>query len=131
MTFPFPTELKLIQNRPATLTPVPSPPPLPAREDSGSRTTSARWDYLTEPTGRRSAWLCEITETGCVLRTAEPLDSRRWLRLAYHDEEIGLFRARSGRIIKREDRIEAVGDAYDSIVTLHRYQIEFEPPRVG
>jgi hypothetical protein len=82
-----------------------------------------RWDFFTAAKGARSGYVTNISEGGCLLKTTEPIEHRRWIRIIIQDE--ALWRAAIGRIIRCEHAIEAVGDGD---ISLYRYGVEFVQP---
>ena len=80
------------------------------------------WDFFTGATGAKSGFVENVSQGGCLLRSAEPIEHRRWLRLAIRDEVTQLYFTAVGRIARREDKLEAWADGE---VTLYRYGIEF------
>lgn len=86
---------------------------------------TADWDFFTSGTGSKPGWLEDVSEGGCLLRTTEPVEHRRWIRLAVKQPEENLWFTAVGRVIRREDRMEAWDE---QTITLYRYGIEFIHP---
>lgn len=84
--------------------------------------SKADWDFFTGAMGAKSGYLENVSQGGCLLRTTEPIEHRRWIRLAIKDESSQVYFTAVGRIARREDRLEAWDDRE---VTLYRYGIEF------
>jgi hypothetical protein len=82
------------------------------------------WDFFTLGSGAKPGLIDNLSEHGCLLRTVEPIEHRRWLRLVVREPDSGLFFTAVGRVIRREDRLEA-GVEGELAVTLHRYGVEF------
>lgn len=98
----------------------------------------ADWDFFTTGTGNKAGYLENISEGGCLLRTTELIEHRRWIRMLVQEPKSSLFFTVVGRIIRREDRMEpwhSVAERTDNhktqstwVMTLHRYGIEFVQP---
>jgi hypothetical protein len=109
---------------------VPSQPAVEIGSQSRSRRNSVRfvfrkradWDFFSGATGAKSGYLENVSQGGCLIRTTEPIEFRRWIRLAIRDEQTQVYFTAVGRIARREDKLEAWDD---EVVTLHRYGIEF------
>jgi hypothetical protein len=83
------------------------------------------WDFFTRATGAKAAFIENLSDGGCLLRTREPIEHRRWIRLMIRDSGRNVCFAVVGRVLRREDRMEAWDD-HD--VTLHRFGVEFTTP---
>jgi hypothetical protein len=101
----------------------------------------AEWDFFTSGTGGKAGYFENISESGCLLRTTEPIEHRRWIRLVVKEPKTNFYFTAVGRIMRREDRMESWhGDADERepgdspelernwAVTLHRYGVEFIHP---
>lgn len=86
---------------------------------------AADWDFFTMTTGSKSGFIENISEGGCLFRTSELIEHRRWIRILAKDTESNLMLVLVGRVLRREDKMEAWSD-HD--VSLHRYGIEFIRP---
>ena len=86
---------------------------------------TADWDFYTAATGAKSGYLDNLSSGGCLLRASEPIEHRRWLRMIVREEENGLWFTTVGRVMRREERMEAWDE---NNVTLYRYGIEFIQP---
>ena len=85
----------------------------------------ADWDFFTASTGIKAGYLENIAEGGCLFRTAEPIEHRRWVRMIVREPEENLLMVLVGRIVRREDKMEAWDNR---TVTLYRYGVEFIQP---
>ena len=47
------------------------------------------WDYFGEKTGSKTGYLGDISNSGCLLKTNEWIDQRRWVRLIVEDQPGG------------------------------------------
>ena len=88
----------------------------------------ARWDFFAEGTGSKTGSLINISKTGCLLKTAEPIEHQRWLRIMVRDSESNLHLSLVGKIVRCENRLEAYDPREE--VTLYRYGIQFTYPAV-
>ncbi len=86
---------------------------------------SAQWDFYSTPTGKRSGFIEDISEKGCLLRTTDPIDHRRWVRVTLKERNGNLCFTAVGRAVRYEERLEPCGP-YE--VTLFRQGIEFTQP---
>lgn len=83
---------------------------------------NADWDFFTYATGAKRGYLENISQGGCLLRTEEAIEHRRWIRLIVRETENNLCFTSVGRVIRREDKIQPWDE---KTMTLHRYGIEF------
>src|SRR5580700_11089125 len=83
-----------------------------------------RWDFFTAGCGSKSGYVTNISKGGCLLKTTDLIEHRRWIRMAIMDrgEHGPLWRTAIGRIIRCEHAIEVVGDGD---LSLYRYGVEF------
>jgi hypothetical protein len=81
----------------------------------------ADWDFFTEGTGTKPGYIENVSQGGCLLRTMEPIEHRRWIRFAVKEEQNNLWFTSVGRIVRREDKMEPWGQDQ---VTLYRYGVE-------
>ncbi len=84
----------------------------------------ASFDFLTQGTGRKVGFITDISQGGCLLKSTEPVDPKRFLRMILQDDEHKFGFTLVGRVIRRENKLEAIGDE----MTLYRYGIEFTFP---
>lgn len=83
----------------------------------------SNWDYFTAGNGTKKGFLANISKGGCLLKTTELIEHRRWLRIMVPDEDQGVWTTLVGRVIRCEHMIEAIGGE----VTIYRYGVEFVP----
>lgn len=81
------------------------------------------WDFFSAANGTKAGYLEDISEGGCLLRTTDLIDHRRWVRMVIKNDD--LWFTCVGRVIRREDRMEPW---IDGNITLHRYGVEFIHP---
>jgi PilZ domain len=93
------------------------------RHDRYSWLRKARWDFFTAATGPKHGYVANISKGGCLLKTTELIEHRRWIRILIQDGD--LAHTAVGRIIRCEHAIEAIGDGD---ISLYRYGIEFVQP---
>lgn len=84
-----------------------------------------RWDFFTGGSGSKSGYITDLGETGCTLKTAEPIEFRRWIRMLIRDPRSNLSFTAVGRVIRCENSFEA---SVGSEVTLYRFRVEFTYP---
>jgi hypothetical protein len=82
------------------------------------------WDYFSDTSGPREGLLTDISRGGCLLKTNELIEPRRWLRMIARSRA-NLHVTLVGRVLRCENVIEA---HENSVVTLYRYGIEFTYP---
>lgn len=85
----------------------------------------ADWDFFTSGTGNKTGYVEDISQGGCLLRTTDAIEHRRWVRLLVKENHLNLWFTAVGRIIRREDRLEVADGQH---VTLFRYGVEFIHP---
>lgn len=88
----------------------------------------ASWDFFTGNTGRKTGFITNISQGGCLLKASDPIEHRRWIRILIHDHYTSLYFTAVGRVIRREHAIESISSADDTEITLYRYGIEFTHP---
>lgn len=82
-----------------------------------------RWGLYSGGSGTAGGRVENLTPQGCVLRTCEPIEHHRWVRIALTAGHSLAFTA-IGRVVSREDRMEN----RDHALTLHRHEVEFVVP---
>lgn len=92
------------------------------RHERFSWTRKVRWDFFTAGHGAKSGYVTNISKGGCLLKTTELIEHRRWVRMIVLDD---VWRTAVGRVIRCEHAIEVV--ANDDL-SLYRYGIEFVQP---
>jgi hypothetical protein len=86
---------------------------------------TADWDFFTSAEGGKPGYIENLSQGGCLLRTSEPIEHRRWIRMIVKENTHGLYFTAIGRIIRREDKLEPWDE---HTLTLHRYGVEFVHP---
>jgi hypothetical protein len=86
----------------------------------------ARWDFFADQTGAKTGYVSNVSRSGCLLKTSERIEHRRWIRMITRDENTGLHVTMVGRVVRKESRIEAVDGGRD--YTLYDYGVEFTYP---
>lgn len=94
-------------------------------KDFDELTWKTRWDFFSGSTGCKTGRTTELSSNSCVLKTSEPIEFRRWIRMILMDEETNLSFTAVGRITRCENSFEA---DLGSEVTLYRYTVEFTYP---
>jgi hypothetical protein len=84
---------------------------------------TVHWDYFTASSGAKKGYLANVSKGGCLLKTSELIEHRRWLRLMIEDGNVLVSIV--GRVTRCENVIEAFGK---EDLTLYRYGIEFTHP---
>lgn len=84
------------------------------------------WDYFGEKTGSKSGYLGDISNSGCLFKTNEWMDERRWVRLIVEDPTSHLCFTLIGRVVRRNCVMEIID--YGADYTLFQYGIEFTYP---
>lgn len=83
------------------------------------------WDFFTLPDGTKSGYLCDLSETGCQIRTIEALDPKKWIRLIVKNPRDNLHFSAVGKVIWTKNLVEPWDE---KTVTLQRCGIEFVRP---
>jgi hypothetical protein len=86
---------------------------------------TADWDFFNSGTGTKTGYIENISQGGCLLRTNDPIEHRRWVRIVVKSAHDNLWFTTVGRVIRRQEQMEAWGD---SDVTLYRCGVEFIHP---
>jgi len=83
------------------------------------------WDLFTDATGSKRGYITNISQGGCLLKSSEPIEHRRWIRLIMNSDYSNLSFSVVGRVNRQENLIEVFGA---SDTTLYRYGVEFTFP---
>lgn len=83
------------------------------------------WDFFSGSNGAKTGYTTDLLETGCTLKTNEPIEFRRWIRMMIRDERSNVTLTAVGRVVRCENAFEA---SVGSEVTLYRYRVEFTYP---
>lgn len=90
------------------------------------------WDYFSEAGGAKLGFIEDLSEGGCLLRTVQAIGHRRVIRLMIKDPVQNVWLTAVGRVIRREDKMEAIPGSGTGNqpwgVTLHRFGIQFIRP---
>jgi hypothetical protein len=84
-----------------------------------------RWDFFTGGNGTKSGHITDLKETGCTLKTSEPIEFRRWIRMMIRDSKTNVCSTAVGRVVRCQNAFEA---SMGSEVTLYRFVVEFTYP---
>jgi hypothetical protein len=102
------------------------------KHDRYSFFRQARWDFFTGSTGMKTGYILNISRSGCLFKTSEPIDHRRWVRIVIQDHHSNVSFSQIGRIVRRENMIECLqlenGSTVEHDITLYRYGVEFTHP---
>ncbi len=82
-----------------------------------------RWDFFTAAQGAKSGYITNISTSGCLLKTTDLIEHRRWIRIMIQDGTV--WHTAVGRVLRCEHAIEAVGE---NDISLYRYGVEFVQP---
>jgi hypothetical protein len=83
------------------------------------------WDFFSGGCGSKAGYITDLHEGGCTLKTVEPIEFRRWIRMMIHDKRTNVSFTAVGRVVRCENSFEATPG---SDVTLYRYRVEFTYP---
>lgn len=83
------------------------------------------WDFYSGSNGSKSGYITDLHECGCTLKTVEPIEFRRWIRMMIRDQRSNVSFTAVGRVVRCENSFEA---SIGSEVTLYRYRVEFTYP---
>ena len=89
--------------------------------------SKAYWDFFAEGVGKKIGYLGNISNSGCLLKTNQAIENRRWIRLLIKVDERTLYFAVVGRVIRRQNIMEVTQDGND--LTLYHHGIEFTYPK--
>lgn len=59
----------------------------------------AIWDFFAESTGRKTGLIGNIHSDGCLLKTSEAIEARRWIRLMIQCQDTNLWFTAIGRAL--------------------------------
>ena len=85
----------------------------------------AKWDFFTSGTGSKLGYVTNISRGGCLLKTNENIEHRRWVRMMIRDDSNNVAYTAIGRIVRQENSLEIINS---TDVILYRYGIEFTHP---
>ncbi len=84
------------------------------------------WDFFAQSCGKKLGYITNISRSGCLLKTTELIDHRRWIRMMIEDKSTNIYFSTVGRVVRRLEIIETVEEADD--YTLFHHGIEFTYP---
>jgi len=84
------------------------------------------WDFFASGSGRKKGYLANLSQSGCLLKTSDPIDMRRWIRLLYEDPSSNLCVTLIGRVLRRNNQLETIQEGLD--FTLYQHGVEFTFP---
>lgn len=84
------------------------------------------WDFYANGTGKKIGYLGNLSISGCLLKTSEPIENRRWVRLIIEDAHKNMSVVVIGRVVRQKNSMEIVQGGGD--FTLYHYGIEFTSP---
>ena len=87
--------------------------------------STVSWDFFSEQTGKKRGHVLNISTQGCLLKTSEHIDSRRWLRLFIHPTQSNVSFTLVGKVVRKRTTLELVTD---EDVSLYQYGIGFTYP---
>jgi hypothetical protein len=96
-----------------------------AEQDTIDLFWKTNWDFFSGSSGSKAGYITDLHEKGCTLKTVEPIEFRRWIRMMIHDKSSNVSFTAIGRVVRCENSFEA---AAGSNVTLYRYRVEFTYP---
>jgi hypothetical protein len=83
------------------------------------------WDFFSGSNGTKTGYITDLREKSCTLKTSEPIEFRRWIRMMIRDARTNVCLTAVGRVVRCENSFEA---SVGSEVTLYRYRVEFTYP---
>ncbi len=84
------------------------------------------WNFFAQGADKRSGYLGNISNSGCLLKTTEAIENRRWIRLIIEDKSNHLYFVAVGRVVRRQNFLEILNAGTD--FTLYQHGIEFTYP---
>lgn len=94
-------------------------------EDANEAFWKTSWDFFTGSSGSKSGYVTDLNEAGCTLKTAEPIEFRRWIRMLIRDPQSNISFTAVGRVVRCENSFEA---SFGTEVTLYSFLVEFTYP---
>ena len=82
--------------------------------------------FFAQQTGGKSGYIANISSAGCLLKTNESIENRRWIRMIIKDESTHLCFSAVGRVVRQGISVENAQNGND--LTLYHYGIEFTYP---
>src|SRR4051812_30826992 len=70
----------------------------------------AHWDFFTAASGVKAGYLTNVSQTGCLLQTNEPIEHKRWIRVVIKDPEARFWMTLVGRAVRCENKLRALRD---------------------
>ncbi|MFZ9595498.1 MAG: PilZ domain-containing protein [Bdellovibrionia bacterium] len=87
------------------------------------------WSFFAQSKNpKKSGSLEDISRSGCLLKTQERIDSRRWLRIVIQDEATNLLFATIGRVMREHSSLHSRKPSWTSMPEPYFYGIEFTFP---
>jgi len=84
------------------------------------------WDFFAQSSGKKMGYIANVSCSGCLLKTTDSIDTRRWIRMMILDESSNLYITSIGRVVRRQEIMEIIGEGED--YTLYHHGIEFTYP---
>jgi hypothetical protein len=89
----------------------------------------AGWDFFTGATGMKPCLIENLSTGGCLLRSSEPIQNRRWVRLVLEDQRAQLSRTVVGWVVRLEssiqDELPLVQECRSRNEVNYRYGVQF------
>ncbi len=86
---------------------------------------AAEWDWLKYPTGRKPAYIKNLSETGALLCATEELSIGEPIRMVLKHQQDALWITCAGTVVRRENKIESWPG---NDLTLFRYGLRLTQP---
>ena len=88
--------------------------------------TRVHWDFFAQSSSKKSGYIGDISCSGCLLKTNEPIENQRWVRMLIQDDSSNLYVHAVGKIIRQRHMMEILEGGID--IALYQYGIEFTVP---
>lgn len=86
---------------------------------------AASWDFFNGRDGLKAGIISNISQGGCLLKTDEPANHRRWIKLVLNTPGSPIGYTAVGRVLHTMEAMEIFDDGH---TTLYRHGVEFTHP---
>ena len=87
------------------------------------------WDFFAEKSGKKEGYIAHFSNTGCLIKTKEPIENRRWIRLILKEQFRNLYWVAVGRVVRQISPVEFIGVKKEQ--PLFHHGVEFISPKIA